>query len=235
MRRHDTTIQPDALARMIDHTFLKSFGPPSDIERICAEAVEYGFAIVAVNPAEVENCVKLLRNSEVGVGAAIGFPLGQNTSETKAFETRDAIGKGATEIDTVINIRALQAGHSDIVFREIAEMVEICRPAGVISKVILETCYLSNEDKIAVCEMACRAGVDFVKTSTGFGKAGATLDDVELIRRICGPAMGIKASGGVRDLETALSMVHAGATRIGTSSGVAILNELNGYVGEAVF
>jgi deoxyribose-phosphate aldolase len=153
--------------------------------------------------------------------------LGQNTSETKAFETRDAIAKGATEIDTVINIRALQTDMLDLVYREISNMVEICKPAGVISKVILETCYLSEDQKIAACHLAVRADVDFVKTSTGFGTAGATVEDVALMRRICGPAMGVKAAGGIRNLESALAMIRAGATRIGTSQGVAIMQELS--------
>lgn len=212
---------------MIDHTFLKPFGKPADIEQLCQEAAHYGFAMVAINPAEVENCVRLLAGTPVRVGAAIGFPLGQNTSETKAFETRDAIAKGATEIDTVINIRALQTDMLDLVYREISNMVEICKPAGVISKVILETCYLSEDQKIAACHLAVRADVDFVKTSTGFGTAGATVEDVALMRRICGPAMGVKAAGGIRNLESALAMIRAGATRIGTSQGVAIMQELS--------
>jgi deoxyribose-phosphate aldolase len=219
-------ISPAALAAMIDHTFLKPFGKPADIERLCEEAAHYSFAMVAINPAEIENCVRLLAGSRVRVGAAIGFPLGQNTVETKAFETRDAIAKGATEIDTVINVRALQAGLHDLVYCEIANMVEICKPAGVISKVILETCYLNEEEKIAACQLAVKAGVDFVKTSTGFGTAGATVDDIALMRRVCGSAMGVKAAGGVRDLESALAMIRAGATRIGTSQGVAIMQQL---------
>ena len=179
--------------------------------------------MVAINPAEVETCVKLLEGSPVRVGAAIGFPLGQTTTECKAFETRDAISKGATEIDTVINVRALQKGRLDIVKKEIEEMVAICRPAGVICKVILETCYLSDAEKETVCRIAKEAGVDFVKTSTGFGTAGATVEDVALMRRVVGPEIGVKAAGGIRDLDTALAMIKAGATRIGTSSGVTIV------------
>ena len=197
------------LAGMIDHTFLKHIGT--------------AFAMVAIYPAEVETCVKLLEGSPVRVGAAIGFPLGQTTTECKAFETRDAIAKGATEIDTVINVRALQKGRLDIVKKEIEEMVAICRPAGVICKVILETCYLSDAEKETVCRIAKEAGVDFVKTSTGFGTAGATVEDVALMRRVVGPEIGVKAAGGIRDLDTALAMIKAGATRIGTSSGVTIV------------
>ena len=211
------------LAGMIDHTFLKPFGTAENIEKLCAEARKYEFAMVAINPAEVETCVKLLEGSPVRVGAAIGFPLGQTTTECKAFETRDAIAKGATEIDTVINVRALQKGRLDIVKKEIEEMVAICRPAGVICKVILETCYLSDAEKETVCRIAKEAGVDFVKTSTGFGTAGATVEDVALMRRVVGPEIGVKASGGIRDLDTALAMIKAGATRIGTSSGVTIV------------
>ena len=211
------------LAGMIDHTFLKPFGTAENIEKLCAEARKYEFAMVAINPAEVETCVKLLEGSPVRVGAAIGFPLGQTTTECKAFETRDAIAKGATEIDTVINVRALQKGRLDIVKKEIEEMVAICRPAGVICKVILETCYLSDAEKETVCRIAKEAGVDFVKTSTGFGTAGATVEDVALMRRVVGPEIGVKAAGGIRDLDTALAMITAGAPRIGTSSGVTIV------------
>ena len=211
------------LAGMIDHTFLKPFGTAENIEKLCAEARKYEFAMVAINPAEVETCVKLLEGSPVRVGAAIGFPLGQTTTECKAFETRDAIAKGATEIDTVINVRALQKGRLDIVKKEIEEMVAICRPAGVICKVILETCYLSDAEKETVCRRAKEAGVDFVKTSTGFGTAGATVEDVALMRRVVGPEIGVKAAGGIRDLDTVLAMIKAGATRIGTSSGVTIV------------
>ena len=218
-----TKISVEELAGMIDHTFLKAFGTAADIEKLCSEADEYGFAMVAINPAEVTTCAELLKNSPVRVGAAIGFPLGQTTVECKAFETRDAIEKGATEIDTVINVRALQKGQLDIVQKEIEDMVSICKPAGVICKVILETCYLTDAEKETVCRIAKEAGVDFVKTSTGFGTAGATVHDVALMRRVVGPEIGVKAAGGIRDLETALAMIEAGATRIGTSSGISII------------
>lgn len=219
----DRKLSLEQLAGMIDHTFLKPFGNKSDIVKLCDEARKYGFAMVAINPAEVETCVELLKGSKVRVGAAIGFPLGQNTVECKAFETRDAIEKGATEIDTVINVRALQKGDIETVRREIADMVAICRPKGVICKVILETCYLTDEEKEIVCKIAKEENVDFVKTSTGFGTAGATVEDIALMRRVVGDKIGVKASGGVRDLETALAMIDAGATRIGTSSGIAIV------------
>lgn len=215
-----------ALAGMIDHTFLKAFGTAEDIQRLCEEALRYGFAMVAINPAEVATCVCLLAGSAVRVGAAIGFPLGQNTSEVKAFEIRDSIQKGAGEIDMVINVRALQAGNSTLVQGEIADMVAACRPAGVISKVILETCYLTDAQKQSICRMAVEEGADYVKTSTGFGTAGATVADVRLMRAAVGPEVGVKAAGGIRDLATALGMIEAGATRLGTSASVAIMMEL---------
>ena len=221
-----TAWTPKTLAAIIDHTFLKPYGPPADIERLCQEARAYGFAMVAVNPAEVERCVALLHGTNVRVGAAIGFPLGQNTSAVKAFETQDAIAKGAGEIDMVINIRALQAGQLDLVRGDIETLAELCRKADVTSKVILETCYLTDDEKRTVCELAVQAGVDFVKTSTGFGTAGATVEDVRLMRATVGPEMGVKAAGGIRTLEDALDMIQAGATRLGTSSGVEIIEAL---------
>jgi len=215
----------EQLCGLMDHTFLKPFGTEADIRTLCAEAIEHKFAMVAINPAEVKTCVKLLKGTGVRTGAAIGFPLGQNTSEVKAFEIKDSIEKGASEIDMVINLRALQKGQIDIVKQEILEMVALCKPLGIISKVILETCYLTKDQKITVCKIAKEAGVGFVKTSTGFGTAGATVEDIRLMRSVVGPEMGVKASGSVRDLSTALAMIDAGATRIGTSSGVKIVKE----------
>lgn len=219
-------LTPASLAAMIDHTYLKAYGTPADIERLCQEARQYRFAMVAVNPAEVTTCVRLLEGSGVHVGAAVGFPLGQNISATKAFETREAIAQGAGEIDLVINVRALQAGNLESVDREIRELVEACQPAGVISKVILETCYLTDLQKRQVCQMAVEAGADFVKTSTGFGTGGATVADVALMRSVVGDRAGVKASGGIRTLAAVKVLLAAGATRIGTSNGVAILEEL---------
>jgi deoxyribose-phosphate aldolase len=220
------TITPQELAGMIDHTFLKAFGGPEPIEKLCAEAREYGFAMVAVNPAEVERCVELLKGSKVRVGAAVGFPLGQMTSAAKAFEIRDSIEKGAGEVDMVQNVRALQSGNETLVLAELEDLAKTCREHGVISKVILETCYLTDEEKVRSCELAVKAGVDFVKTSTGFGAGGATTTDIALMRRIVGPTMGVKAAGGVRTLDEAFGMIAAGATRIGTSAGVAIVDAL---------
>ena len=228
------TLTPQTLAGMIDHTFLKPFGTPQDIEKLCDEARRYSFAMVAVNPAEVTTCVRLLAGSPVRVGAAIGFPLGQNTSAVKAFETRDAIQNGAGEIDMVINLRALQAGDTTLLRKEIVDMVQACRPARVICKVILETCYLTDPQKRLVCQMAVETGANFVKTSTGFGPAGATVEDVRLMRTVVGPQMGVKAAGGVCSLSIALEMIEAGATRIGTSASVSIVEELRARRGMTV-
>ncbi len=224
MHIHELT--PEKLASMIDHTFLKPYGTCEDIEKLCAEARHYGFAIVAVNPAEVERCVEELRGCPVHVGAAVGFPLGQTTTAVKIYEIEDAIQKGAGEIDMVINIRALQSGDTDLVRAEIRALADISQSAGVISKVILETCYLTNPEKRLVCQIAREQHVDFVKTSTGFGSGGAMVEDVKLMRDIVGPDMGVKAAGGIRTLQTAYAMIEAGATRIGTSSGVQIMEEM---------
>ena len=220
------TLTPEQLASMIDHTFLAPFGAAAAVEKLCEEAARYRFAMVAVNPAEAARCVELLKGSGVRTGVAIGFPLGQSTSETKAFEIRDVLDKGAGEVDMVINIRALQAGDDARVLAEIADMAAACRPCGAISKVILETCYLSDDEKRRVCRMACEAGAGFVKTSTGFGPGGATEADIRLMREAVGPAMGVKAAGGIRTLAGALALIRAGATRIGTSGGVALVEAL---------
>lgn len=214
------------LAGLIDHTFLKPFGDAASIETLCAQACAYGFAAVMVNPAEVGRCVKRLAGTKVRVGTVVSFPLGQMTSAAKAFEIRDAIAKGAGEIDMVQNLRALQEGNENLVFDELADMAAQCRAAGVVSKVILETCYLTDAQKVRTCELAVKAGVDYVKTSTGFGTAGATVADVALMRRTVGPGTGVKAAGGIRDLASALDMIRAGATRLGTSAGVKIVDEL---------
>ena len=219
-------LTPQELAGMIDHTFLKAYGGPEPIEKLCAEAREYGFAMVAVNAAEAERCAELLKGSKTRVGVAISFPLGQMTSAAKAFEIRDAITKGAGEVDMVQNLRALQSGNDALVLAELEDLAKTCREHGVISKVILENCYLTDEQKVRACELAVKAGVDFVKTSTGFGTGGATVADIALMRRTVGPDMGVKAAGGIRTLDAALDMIRAGATRIGTSAGVAIVEEL---------
>ena len=221
-----STLSPEDLARLIDHTFLKAFGPPADIDRLCAEAREYGFACVMVNPSEIERCRALLGASRVPIGVTIGFPLGQSTAAVKDFECRDAVQRGARELDMVLNVRALQAGALSLVRSELQSLVRVCADAGAESKLILETCYLSDTEKKTACLMARDAGVRFVKTSTGLGAGGATIADIRLMRETVGSQMGVKASGGIRDLDTALAMLAAGANRIGTSSGVALVQEL---------
>ena len=220
------TLTPETLARLIDHTCLKPHGPRAQIEQLCQEAREHGFAMVAIHPAQIQLCKRLLAGTAVHVGAAVGFPLGQNTPQTKAFEARDAIDQGADELDMVINLRALEAGELSLVQREIRDLVAVCRPARAISKVILETCYLNDEQKRAVCQIAVDEGADFVKTSTGFGPAGAMLSDVRLMRAAVGQRAGVKAAGGIRTLAQVQALLDAGATRIGTSNSVAILAEL---------
>jgi deoxyribose-phosphate aldolase len=214
-----------ALAGLLDSTYLKAFGGPEKIDDLCREAAAYGFASVAVNGAEVARCAALLKGTGVKVDAAVGFPLGQMTAEAKLFETRDAIAKGAGEVDIVQNVRRLQAGDTAYVLAELTEFAKICRGEGVTSKVIFENCYLTREEKLLSCKLACEAGVDFVKTSTGFGTGGATIEDVQLMHEAVGPEMGLKAAGGIRTCADALAMLRAGATRIGTSAGKAIVDE----------
>ncbi|MBR0505956.1 MAG: deoxyribose-phosphate aldolase [Kiritimatiellae bacterium] len=216
------------LAGLLDSTYLKAFGGPEKIDDLCREAAEFGFASVAVNGSEVARCASLLKGTGVMVDAAVGFPLGQMTTEAKLFETRDAIEKGAGEVDIVQNVRRLQAGDTAYVLAELSEFAKICRGEGVVSKVIFENCYLTREEKLLSCKIACEAGVDFVKTSTGFGTGGATEEDVRLMREAVGPDMGLKAAGGIRTCADALAMLRAGATRLGTSAGRTIVEGLLG-------
>lgn len=218
------------IARMIDHTLLKPEATAAQIEKLCNEAKEYGFASVCVNPWHVPLASKLLEGSPVKVCTVIGFPLGANTSTIKAIEAREAVGNGASEVDMVINIGALKAGDLSTVKKDIEAVVGAVEE-GVIVKVIIETCLLTNEEKEQACRLAKEAGADFVKTSTGFSTGGATVEDVALMRRVVGESMGVKASGGVRDYETAVKMIEAGATRIGTSSGVTIVKGGNAGAG----
>jgi deoxyribose-phosphate aldolase len=220
-----TSLTEKTLADTIDFAYLKANGTVRDIEQHCAEAIQYQFAMVAVNPAEVETCVALLKGSPVRVGAAIGFPLGQTTLAVKLYEIQDAIQRGALEMDMVINVRAVIAGNLELTHKEIAGMVKLCRPLGVTTKIILETYYLTDEQKRAVCRVALQEGGDFVKTTTGAGLGGATVEDVKLMRSEVGPNMGVKAAGGIRNLDSALAMLGAGANRLGTSSGVKIMQE----------
>lgn len=215
---HDLT-----LAGMIDHTLLKPDATPDQIAQLCFEARKYGFASVCVNPAWVPLCAQLLHGSPVKVCTVIGFPLGATAPEVKAFETQNAIDHGANEIDMVLNIGALKARDLDLVARDIRGVVQTAHARGSIVKVILETALLTDEEKTIACLIAKEAGADFVKTSTGFSGGGATVQDVALMRRVVGPEMGVKASGGVRTFEDAESMIKAGATRIGASAGVKII------------
>jgi deoxyribose-phosphate aldolase len=216
------------VAAMIDHTLLKPDATRQDIETLCREAAEYGFATVCVNPTWVALCAGLLRDSRVKVCSVVGFPLGATTADTKHFETRRAIFDGACEIDMVINIGALKSGDLRTVERDIEAVTIPCREARALSKVIIEAVLLSDDEKIAACALAKAAGADFVKTSTGFGPGGATAHDVALMRRVVGEDMGVKAAGGVRNLEALNAMVAAGATRIGASAGVRIVQESQG-------
>ncbi|MDR4888996.1 deoxyribose-phosphate aldolase [Fredinandcohnia sp. QZ13] len=215
------------IAKLIDHTALKADTTKAQIEKLCAEAKEYGFMSVCVNPTWVETAANLLKDSEVKVCTVIGFPLGASTPETKAFETKDAIEKGATEVDMVINIGALKDKNDELVEKDIRAVVEAAK-GKALTKVIIETCLLTDEEKVRACELAVKAGADFVKTSTGFSTGGATVEDIRLMRKTVGPEIGVKASGGVRDAKGTQDMIDAGATRIGASSGVAIVNGLTG-------
>lgn len=217
----------EQLANMIDHTNLKAFADDAAFEKLCDEAKKYNFKMVAINPAQTVRCKKKLEGSPVHVGAAIGFPLGQTTLECKIFETKDAIEKGADEIDYVINVEELKNKNYDYIKKEMEEIVKICREAGKTSKVIFENCYLTDDEKRKVAEIAKEVKPDFIKTSTGFGTGGATVEDVKLMKSVVGDEVKVKAAGGIRDLKTALAMIEAGAERLGTSAGVAIVEEYN--------
>lgn len=206
---------------MIDHTLLKAEATDAQLKKLCAEAKEYGFATVCVNPSNIALCKKELAGSKVGVCTVIGFPLGANTTEVKAFEAVNAIEMGATEVDMVINIGAMKSGNYAYVERDIEEVVKAAGKTPV--KVIIETSLLTDEEKVKACQMAQAAKAAFVKTSTGFSTGGATKEDIYLMRQTVGPVMGVKASGGVRSAEDADMMVSNGATRLGTSAGVKIV------------
>ena len=217
------------LAKMIDHTILKANATQSDIEKLCDEAKKYNFASVCVNPYWIPLASDLLKNSTVKVCTVIGFPLGATSSESKAYETEIAILQGADEVDMVINVGAMKNNKTDIVENDILSVVNSARKTGktqnknIIVKVILETCYLTKDEIKKSCICAKNAGADFVKTSTGFGTGGTTVEDVELMKETVGSSMEVKASGGIRDYETAIKMIEAGATRLGTSSGIGIV------------
>lgn len=206
----------------IDHTLLKPEATVERIEQICKEARENGFASVCVNPYHISSVNKSLKGTNVKTCAVIGFPLGANTTESKVFEARQAIENGAQEIDMVMNIGAFKGGQYSIVEEDIANIVKVAKGEALV-KVILECCLLTDQEKIKACEIAIRAGVNFVKTSTGFSSGGATIQDVKLMRRAVGDEIGVKASGGIRDYDTAIAMIEAGANRIGASSSIAIV------------
>lgn len=211
------------LARRIDHTLLRSHASQEDIALLCDQAVENGFRTVSINPAWVSYCARRLDGTPVGVDACVGFPLGATTAHVKVEEAREAVGNGATEIDMVINIGALKSGYAQFVEKEITAVVKAAGDAAV--KVILETSCLTDAEKAAVCEMSIRAGAAFVKTSTGFAQGGATVEDVAFMRSVVGGRLGIKAAGGIRTCADALALIGAGATVIGTSAGIAIVEE----------
>jgi deoxyribose-phosphate aldolase len=219
---------PVGVASMIDHTLLKPDATRASIEELCREAAQFKFATVCVNPTWVALSARLLAGSGVGVCSVVGFPLGATTPDVKGYETRRAIFDGAREIDMVINVGALKSGDLRVVERDIESVTRPCRDAGVLSKVIIEAALLTDEEKITACTLAKAAGADYVKTSTGFASGGATAADVALMRRVVGAEMGVKAAGGVRDLEGMKLMIAAGATRVGASAGVKIVQQARG-------
>jgi deoxyribose-phosphate aldolase len=217
--------------RLIDHTLLKPEATTQQIKQLCAEAIQYNFASVCLNPTHVKLAAQLLENSEVDVCTVVGFPLGATLSQVKVFETEQALNDGATEIDMVINIGALKQGNNDLVEQDIAGVVKAAHSRKAICKVIIETALLTDEEKVRACQLAKKAGADFVKTSTGFsgggatGGGGATVEDVALMRQTVGPDIGVKAAGGIKTLADAQNMIAAGATRLGASAGVKIVQE----------
>ncbi len=229
VHRGDGDAIPQDVARYIDHTLLRPDATYEQVDKLCQEAAEFGFASVCVNPCHVQRCAKALRGSRVAVCTVVGFPLGATTTEAKAAETRQAIRQGAKEIDMVINVGALKSGDDDLVYHDIRKVVESCMDGGALCKVILETALLTDDEKTRACLAARRARADFVKTSTGFGPGGATAEDVALMRdAVKGTHMGVKASGGIRSYKDAQQMIRAGATRIGASAGVRIVKESKG-------
>ena len=213
------------IAKYIDHTNLKAYTSKEDIIKLCEEAKKYNFYAVCVNPYRVKLAKKQLQGTNIKVATVIGFPLGATPTEVKVFEAKKALEDGADEVDMVLNIGALKDKDYKYVRNDIAEVVRIAHEKGAIVKVIIETCYLSDNEKEIACKLAMEAGADFVKTSTGFGTGGATIEDVKLMRKVVGDKLGVKAAGGIRTYEEALAMINAGANRIGTSSGVKIIEK----------
>jgi deoxyribose-phosphate aldolase len=221
-------LYPREIARKIDHTLLKPEADRAQIEKLCGEAREHGFATVCINPCGVRLCAALLRGSATRVCTVVGFPLGATMPDVKAFETARVVADGACEVDMVMAIGALKSGDYRHVERDVAAVAEASHRGGALLKVIIETALLTDDEKVKACVLSRVAGAEFVKTSTGFGPGGATVDDVALMRRVVGPEMGVKAAGGVRDLKSAQAMIEAGADRIGASVGVKIVQESRG-------
>jgi deoxyribose-phosphate aldolase len=219
--RDPESLAPEALAGLIDHTNLKAFTPPSKIDSLCAEAAEYGFTSVCVNPVHVGRAARALLGTGVDVCTVVGFPLGANRSDAKAFETATAVREGAAEIDMVLAVGALRAGDEDLVARDVRAVIGAAD--GRLVKVILETCYLTDDEIVKACLLCREAGADFVKTSTGFGAFGAFESHVRLMRSTVGEGVGVKASGGISDFREALRMLEAGANRLGVSAGIPII------------
>jgi deoxyribose-phosphate aldolase len=219
---------PAGVAALIDHTLLRPDATRHDIETLCREAAQFAFATVCVNPTWVRFAAERLSGTVVGVCSVVGFPLGATTGDVKAYEARRAIFDGAREIDMVINVGALKSGDLRQVERDIESVTSICRDCAALSKVIIEAALLTDEEKVTACTIAKAAGADYVKTSTGFGPGGATVADVALMRRVVGSEIGVKAAGGVRDLEGLKAMVAAGASRVGASAGVRIVQQARG-------
>jgi len=224
---------PKPLSSYIDHTLLRPDASPADIDELCDEAAEYGFAAVCINPAWVARAKRRLRGTDVTVASVVGFPLGANTPEIKAMEARRALRDGAREIDMVINIGALKGGEHDLVRRDIAGVSDACREVGALNKVIIEAAYLSDEEKVIACRLAVAGRAHYVKTSTGFGPGGATVFDVALMREVVGEKVGVKAAGGIHTADEVREMITAGATRIGASAGVRIVSGEEGTSGES--
>ena len=222
---------PTDLAAFIDHTLLKPEATAGDIDRLCDEARSFGFAAVCVNPVWVKRAAQNLRGSAVKVASVVGFPLGANTPEIKAMEARRALRDGAREIDMVINIGALKGGKHELVRRDIAGVSDACREVGALNKVIIETAYLTDEEKVIACRLAVAGRAHYVKTSTGFGPGGATVFDVALMREVVGAKVGVKAAGGIHTAAEVREMITAGATRIGASAGVRIVSGEEGESG----
>ncbi len=218
-------LDPQQIARLIDHTLLKPEATPSDIRRICEEALKFGFASVCINPVNVAQAADALRRSQVRVCTVAGFPVGATLPQVKVYEAEQAMRLGASEIDMVINIGALKSGRDNVVEDDIRGVVDACHRGGAICKVILECAILTNDEKMRACNAAKNASAEFVKTSTGFGPGGATVEDVRLMRSTVGPTLGIKAAGGIRTFDDLKRMVEAGATRIGASASLKIIEE----------